>query len=55
MLPLPGSFFEVAKDRTSLVYTSGITTKVLGTSFRVTAYKEAKEIVVAVSTGRVKS
>lgn len=49
------AFFEVAKDKHHpfQVYTSGITTKVLGTSFRVKAYKEAKEIVVAVSTGRV--
>lgn len=49
------AFFEVAKDKEHpfQVYTSGITTKVLGTSFRVKAYKEAKEIVVAVSTGRV--
>jgi ferric-dicitrate binding protein FerR (iron transport regulator) len=49
------AFFEVVKDKKHpfLVFTSGITTKVLGTSFRIKAYREAKEIVVSVSTGRV--
>lgn len=49
------AFFEVVKDKKHpfLVYTAGITTKVLGTSFRITAYQEAKEITVSVSTGRV--
>ena len=49
------AFFEVVKDKKHpfLVFTSGITTKVLGTSFRIKAYRQEKEIVVSVSTGRV--
>jgi transmembrane sensor len=49
------AFFEVVKDKKHpfLVYASGITTKVLGTSFRIKAYQQAKEITVSVSTGRV--
>jgi ferric-dicitrate binding protein FerR (iron transport regulator) len=49
------AFFEVVKDKEHpfLVYTTGLTTKVLGTSFRVKAYKDEKEIVVAVTTGKV--
>jgi transmembrane sensor len=49
------AFFEVSKDATRpfLVYTNEVTTKVLGTSFRVKAYHREKEIVVAVKTGKV--
>jgi transmembrane sensor len=49
------AFFEVVKDKKHpfLVFTAGITTKVLGTSFRIKAYQQAKEITVSVSTGRV--
>ena len=49
------AFFEVAKDAKHpfLVYTHEITTRVLGTSFRVQAYEQEKEIIVTVKTGRV--
>jgi transmembrane sensor len=49
------AFFEVAKDAEHpfLVYTHELTTKVLGTSFRVKAYEQEKEITVAVKTGKV--
>ena len=49
------AFFEVTKDasRPFLVYANEITTRVLGTSFRIKANKGEKEIVVAVKTGRV--
>jgi hypothetical protein len=49
------AFFEITKDAAHpfLVYANEVTTKVLGTSFRVTANKEAQEIVVAVKTGKV--
>lgn len=49
------AFFEVAEDkyRPFLVYSSGITTRVLGTTFRVKAYEEDKEVIVSVSTGKV--
>lgn len=49
------AFFEVAKDAEHpfLVYTHEVTTKVLGTSFRITAYEQEKEITVAVKTGKV--
>ena len=49
------AFFEVTKDasRPFLVYTNEITTKVLGTSFRIKANEGEKEIVVAVKTGKV--
>lgn len=49
------AFFNVAKDPAHpfLVYANEITTKVLGTSFRVKANQGEKEIVVAVKTGKV--
>jgi transmembrane sensor len=49
------AFFEVAKDAEHpfLVYTHEVTTKVLGTSFRITAYEQEKEIIVVVKTGKV--
>lgn len=49
------AFFEVIKDPFNpfYVYANEITTKVLGTSFRVKANQGEKEIVVAVKTGKV--
>jgi len=49
------AFFEVKKDKDHpfLVYTGGLITKVLGTSFNVSARKDVKEIVVSVKTGKV--
>jgi len=49
------AFFEVSKDvtRPFLVYANEVTTKVLGTSFLIKAYKQEKEIVVTVKTGKV--
>jgi ferric-dicitrate binding protein FerR (iron transport regulator) len=49
------AFFEVAKekDRPFIINTGDITVRVLGTSFNVKAYSGAKEISVAVKTGKV--
>ncbi len=49
------AFFEVTKDASHpfLVYANEVTTKVLGTSFRIKAKQGEKEIVVAVKTGKV--
>ena len=49
------AFFEITKDAAHpfLVYTNEVTTKVLGTSFRIKAHRQAKEIIVAVKTGKV--
>ncbi|QMW04377.1 FecR family protein [Spirosoma foliorum] len=49
------AFFEIVKDPTHpfLVYTRGIATKVLGTSFMVDAPATGQPIKVAVKTGRV--
>jgi ferric-dicitrate binding protein FerR (iron transport regulator) len=49
------AFFDVTKDknRPFIISTSDLTVKVLGTSFNVSAYEGAKEISVAVKTGRV--
>lgn len=49
------AFFDVAKDkdRPFLISASDVTVKVLGTSFNVMAYEGAKEISVAVKTGKV--
>lgn len=46
------AFFEVAQDaqKPFIVYSNGIITKVLGTSFRVTG---GKQVMVAVKTGKV--
>lgn len=49
------AFFEVAHDpnRPFLVYTGEVTTKVLGTSFTITAIPKDKNITVAVRSGKV--
>ncbi len=49
------AFFDVKKNPSYpfYVYANEITTKVLGTSFRVKANRGEKEIVVAVKTGKV--
>ncbi|BBD44021.1 Hypothetical protein PEIBARAKI_4014 [Petrimonas sp. IBARAKI] len=50
------AFFEIAKDenRPFIVHTaSGITTRVLGTSFNIQAYAELKNQEISVKTGRV--
>jgi ferric-dicitrate binding protein FerR (iron transport regulator) len=48
-------FFEVAhnKKQPFVVYAKQVTAKVLGTTFTVRAFRDDKEIVVAVRTGRV--
>lgn len=48
-------FFEVSPDqhRPFLVYANKVTTKVLGTSFRVRAFQQDKNVTVAVKTGKV--
>lgn len=49
------AFFDVAreKDRPFFIHAANVTVKVLGTSFNVMAYEGAKEISVAVKTGKV--
>lgn len=49
------AFFDVTKnpDKPFLVYSNELVTKVLGTSFRVQAFEQEKNIVVSVKTGRV--
>lgn len=49
------AFFEVVKDPTRpfLVYTRGVATKVLGTSFMIDAPESDQPIKVAVKTGKV--
>lgn len=49
------AFFEVARDprRPFFVHTNGLITRVLGTSFRVTAYEKDPRVVVQVRTGKV--
>ncbi|HEY0742366.1 MAG TPA: FecR domain-containing protein [Chryseosolibacter sp.] len=49
------AFFDVVKDpsRPFIVHSNEIITKVLGTSFRITAFNDREEVVVAVKTGRV--
>lgn len=49
------AFFDIKKDpsRPFFVFTNSITTKVLGTSFRVRAYASDKKAVVTVNTGKV--
>ena len=49
------AFFEISKDpeRPFLVYSNGLVTKVLGTSFTIKAYDSAREVMVEVKTGRV--
>lgn len=49
------AFFEVKKDasRPFMVYANGLVTKVLGTSFMVSAYDTDKAVKVSVKTGKV--
>lgn len=49
------AFFDIAKNpqQPFLVYANEIVTKVLGTSFRVKAYGDEKDIVVTVKEGKV--
>lgn len=49
------AFFNVSRDTEHpfLVHTSQVVTKVLGTSFTVKAFREEKNITVAVRTGKV--
>lgn len=49
------AFFEVTKDaaRPFMVYANGLVTKVLGTSFTVSAYDTDKAVKVSVKTGKV--
>jgi ferric-dicitrate binding protein FerR (iron transport regulator) len=49
------AFFDVAKDleKPFLIYTGKLVTKVVGTSFRIKAYKDDKNISVSVRTGKV--
>ena len=49
------AFFDVTKDknRPFIITTSEVTVRVLGTSFNVMAYEGAKEVSVAVKTGKV--
>lgn len=49
------AFFEVAKDKKHpfIVHTGATSTKVLGTSFNVTAFKNQPEIKVSLITGKV--
>jgi transmembrane sensor len=49
------AFFEVAKnpDKPFYVYANTLATKVLGTSFKISAFENEKDIKVVVKTGRV--
>lgn len=49
------AFFDVSHDeaRPFLVYTNGLTTRVLGTSFRVKAFPSDREVLVEVRRGKV--
>lgn len=49
------AFFDISKDsnRPFFVYANELVTKVLGTSFRIKAYKTSKVVTVEVKTGRV--
>jgi len=49
------AFFNVKRNplRPFLVYTNEVVTRVLGTSFNIKAYKNDKQITVAVKTGKV--
>lgn len=49
------AFFEIVKDarRPFLIYSFGLATKVLGTSFSIDAPEDGEEIKVAVKTGKV--
>lgn len=49
------AFFDITKDadRPFFVYSNGLVTKVLGTSFTIRAYGNSNEVTVEVKTGRV--
>lgn len=49
------AFFKIKKDshHPFLVYSGGLVTKVLGTSFNISALKNSKEVIVSVKTGKV--
>lgn len=49
------AFFEVSRNvkRPFLVHTNKLTTKVLGTSFSVKAFRQEKDVIVEVKTGKV--
>lgn len=49
------AFFEIAKDpdRPFYICSNEVVTKVLGTSFRIRAFDDSKQVVVQVRTGRV--
>ena len=49
------AFFDVKKDasRPFMIYTGKVTTKVLGTSFRIKAFPEMKKFEVSVASGKV--
>ena len=49
------AFFEVAKnpEKPFLIYTNGLITKVMGTSFVIRAYPSDPQVTVEVKTGRV--
>lgn len=49
------AFFEVAPDKSHpfIIYSGGIETKVLGTSFNISAYDSQEEVAVTVVTGKV--
>lgn len=49
------AFFEVIKNpkKPFMVYSNGLITKVLGTSFSVKAFESDKEVIVKVTTGKV--
>jgi ferric-dicitrate binding protein FerR (iron transport regulator) len=49
------AYFKVAKnaDKPFLIHSAGVTTRVLGTSFSISAYPEDEQIIVAVEEGRV--
>lgn len=50
------AYFEVATDRQKpfIIYCGKLTTTVVGTSFNIKAYEEARDITVAVVSGEVK-
>ena len=49
------AFFEISKDKKHpfIIHSDNISTKVLGTTFDLTAYKEQKAITVTLLTGKV--
>lgn len=49
------AFFEISHnaEKPFYVFTEEVVTRVLGTTFRVTAYPDSENIIVAVTTGRV--